>query len=390
MQKTEAVSWRKKLKAKQLGINAPLIFKTSHVQSPISQNLYDEAMISNAFLNDFNKDYFNLSFLTRSAAVRDLIRNNSTQEKGNAFCLQAQGHKVHGTFFDRGSSYLMIVTGGFSNNHEYMASFIKLFPHYDLVLFDLPGHGLDSAYPTSVMAKLGLAIVGVDLSVVSLGEKEANTISTVVDYFKMKRSYRTVVGVARCYSAPFFAQAAVQWQQNNASPLFDKLIIDSAFPSFDRMALNFPRLFCSKSNAPVWRHISLTWLVKTSFVALANLFLTTKLYDCLPISHYLSQLHNTDLFFIHSTRDVAISMEDFDSIWQQLGSIENKAVLFTHNKHALNHVKQKELFKCCCELFIESAWHNFSTTMIGIPKIETAPVDLADQQLRFPLHSLTK
>lgn len=314
--------------------------------------------MQHASLNADSGTYFNPRFLHNTPKVRELIRDASKPDYGIPFCLDGSDNPIHGTYFSRSSTHVVFLTGGFSNNHEYMAPFIKLFPDYDLVFFDLPGHGFDRAQPACIAGRLSDGIVGVDLSQVSLGEREARVIQRVVNHFKAQKYYKTVVALGRCYSVPFFAQAAADWQKDHEKPLFDKFIIDSAFPSFERMAQNFPRLFASRSNAPLWRDLSSAWPAKVCFVAIADCFLAARLCDCKPLAHYLNQLRDTDLLFIASEQDVAISLADFDEIWQGLPAITNKIAIFTHNKHAMTHFKQKELYKSLGQVFIEQSFEN--------------------------------
>lgn len=348
-------SYRLLVKEKKLIVPNTIVVKSTYEEFALPQTLLERAITTNAHLNTTNTTYFNLSFLRNTPAVRSFIR---TQEKGTPFTLEVP-FEIHGTFFNRTSKHLVIITGGFTNAHEYMAPFLKIFPNYDLVFFDLPGHGLDCPSATSYKGQLAQYILGVDVTSVTLGPKEVQVIKEVTNYFKTRAYYKTVSGIARCYSSPFFAQAAYEWETAHAHPLFDKLIIDSPFPSFAHFVPNFPALFCSRSNAPLLKHMSQSWLIKQGFTTLAEFFFVRPFSDCLPLAYYLKQLKNTDLLFIHSLQDVAISLNDFNEIWCELEHVENKVVLFTHNKHAMNHIKQKELYKYVGEQFIERPFSEF-------------------------------
>lgn len=361
----DALSWRKRLKKRKLEHPRSLIFKTDKNEYLLGSHFLDFCEVKNKHLNEYNDSYFNTHFLQQSHQVRHFIRNFTTDcDKGIPFELDLKKYKIHGTFVDRKSKYLVIITGGFTNAHEYMASYIKLLPNYDLVFFDLPGHGLDQVEPTTTSGRLSQYIIGVNMDNVTLGSREVETIQAVTSYFKARAYYKSVIGIARCYSAPFFAQASAFWQKKHVTPLFDKLLIDSAFPSFKHMTPNFPALFCSRSNAPLLRDISQTWLVKIGFVSIAEFFLSKPFSQCPPLAPFLASLNATDMFFIHSLKDIAISLEDFNAIWNSLDGVENKAVLFTYNKHAMNHIKQKELYKHISEQFIELPFNEFVSSLV--------------------------
>lgn len=359
----QAISWRLRFKAQKLERSDVLSIKFPGGKGVLDQAFYRQALAEHAALNAESDTYFNPRFLHNTAQVRALIRDTTQQDHGIPFCLDGVEGPIHGTFFNRSSVHIVFITGGFSNNHEYMASFIKVFPEYDLVFFDLPGHGFDRPQSSCMAGKLSDGIVGVDLTQITLGQKEAAVITHVVSHFKSLKYYKTAAAVGRCYSVPFFAQAAAEWQKDHEKPLFDKFIIDSAFPSFERMAQNFPRLFSSRSNAPLWRDLSSLWPTKIGFVSLANCFLPTRLSDCRPLAYYLNQLRDTDLLFIASRQDVAISMADFDEIWQGVPAVDNKIVVFTHTKHAMTHFKQKELYKALGQAFIEQSFDHFVSTI---------------------------
>ncbi len=315
-----------------------------------------------ADLNRFNSTFFNPRFLKKTPHVQRLLSRPCGQKKehGNRWKLQMNDSIIEGTFFDRSSEIVVFITGGFSNAHEYMAPFVKLFPDFDLVLFDLPGHG--SRHEQDHNSRLN-ALVNVDLSQITFGHSESAVIQQVVTHFLAKKKYSTVAAVGRCYSVPFFARAALEWQEHFGTPLFDKFILDSAFVSFARFIPHFPALYCSRYPAPVVRHVGGSWLIGQLFYVLTEYVLGTSFADFKPTYEYISQLTNTDLLFVHSKADIAIPMADFELLWSKLDHIKNKGALFTTNKHAMSHIRQKEIYKEIAERFISNDFTDFASSL---------------------------
>jgi len=355
-----AIAPRLKIKKRLLGSPGPVSIQIDGQEKALSEKTLKNAQTTNAYLNAYNTTYFNLPLLRNRQKIRRFLRkNNRYSEQGKPFCIETNNKKVYGTFFDRKSNYLAVISGGFTNCHEYMAPFVKLFPKYDLLFFDLPGHGLEQQQAVSLKGQLAQSILGLDLQSISLGNAEAETIIAVVKHFKEKKNYKKIAGAARCYSVPFFAQAGIDWEKENSQPLFNKLILDSPFSSFQEFIPHLPLLASSRSKAPLFRDLCKSWPVKTVFTKIAEYFLEVPLQECVPTGKLLKQLTATDMLFIHSKKDIAISNADFSLLWNELAGINNKCTLFTYNPHAMNHIKQKELYKFVTEQFIEQSFTDF-------------------------------
>ena len=202
---------RLKIKQRLLGKTGPATLDINGQQIIFSDATLKKMVESNEYLNKYNGTYFNVPMLKNPRKMRTFLRKKKKlgPDYGEPFCLEENGFKVHGTFFDRNSKYMAVVAGGFLNSHEYMAPFIKLFPNYDLLFFDLPGHGLEQGEATSTKGRIAQSLLGINFDVITFGDAEAQTIIAAVGHFKKKKKYTKVAGVARCYSVPFFAQAGV-------------------------------------------------------------------------------------------------------------------------------------------------------------------------------------
>lgn len=365
-------SYRARFRAKKLAQSPAIQFKIGRTKVAIQDAFVEQCVQQFAYLNSYNDSFFNVRFLKQHAQVRAFLTEQygATGDTPVYECIQQGDLAVHVTHFDRKSQYVLFICGGFTNAREYMAPYVKLFPDYDLVFFDLPGHGLEKQQANSYKGIMSDSLCGVNVEAITLGQAESRVIQAVADFYQRKKYYRKKCAIARCYSVPFFAQAALDWQQNHVTPLFDTLIIDSAFASFSSFVPNFPRLFCSALHSPFLNHMSQTWLVKKCFSLLAGYFLPVTVDSCPATATILNQLASIDMLFFHGSQDLAISMDDFESIWNGIPDVHRKAVIYTNNKHAMNHIKQKEMYAFVCRSFIESSFESFSSLMLSYQKTQ--------------------
>lgn len=352
------ISSRKKLVIRHYAEKPAPVIRFKNSQCVLSNAILKGALSQMSHLDSFNDTYFNPRFLKQTDRVRALFEESGPEETKPAY-ITVTG-QFSATYFDRGSDCLMVVAAGFTNHREYMAPFLKLFPTYDILLVELPGHGADVQGHVGYRSILAQKLLGVDIENIGLGADESTAISLATQHSKRLKTYRTTIGVSRCYSAPFFAQAAVSYYQDHQEKLFDKLVFDSPFTSFADFVPNFPKLWVGRSKAPIIKHIYGNKIIGNGFYYLAE-WITGKRFDeCPAMTSLLAQLSNTDILLIHSSTDVAISMDDFERIWASLSDHEHSCALITSNPHALNHIKQKELYSWVIQSFVEHSFDHFN------------------------------
>lgn len=356
------VSSRKKLVIRRHAQQPVPQIRLKNGHRPLSDEIHSNALRRMSYLNEFNDTYFNPRFLKQTDQVRALFDDHPSGKVPPRY-ISVPG-QFNATYFDRGSDCLMVVAAGFTNHREYMAPFLKLFPSYDILLVELPGHGIDARGNKGYRAKLGHTLLGVDIDDIALGEHESAAITNATCHLKQSKQYKTTVGVSRCYSAPFFAQAAVSFYQRNGQKLFDKLVFDSPFTSFAEFVPNFPKLWVGRSKAPIIKHMCANRFVGKGFYYLAQWITGKQFAECPAMTSLLSQLSHTDILLIHSRADVAISMDDFERIWSSLAEHDHSCALITSNPHALNHIKQKELYSSLIQTFIEHPFDQFTQKII--------------------------
>lgn len=299
-----------------------------------------------------------------SSFIKDRTKAMQKLEKlgGKNIVVSREGsQKIHCTFFDRKSDTLLVLGVGFPVVRQRMLPFVKLFPKYDLLLFDYPGIGSDhnigfSSYffPWRWKGLLSWAIAKVDFNVSSFGATEEKDVITVVDYFKKQKDYKNVFGLGLCFSSYTFAKAAAK-----RSDLFNKLILDGNWPSVERVVRTIaknPSLISSAENPrsplPCLTDCELfqSFIVKClEWVAWANIRTAS-------LKSYLSKVRCPVLFF-QCLGDCYCDKGEFAKIWDSVK--EDKIAVFTRNVHGRNHVWQAEGYKAISERFFDLSCDEF-------------------------------
>lgn len=268
---------------------------------------------------------------------------------------------VHCTFFDRNSDKLLILGSGFPVQRERMLPFVKLFPSYDLVLFDYRGIGADYQpdklsllYPWKWKGFISWVISKVDFNISGVGTLEEDDVIAVLDTCKQRKNYRQVFGLALCFSSYVFSRAAAK-----RPDLFDKLIFDGSWPSLERVAKSIvkePSLLCSVENphSPV-PCITQRQCVQSFVMGLLEWIAWVDLH-ALPTSFYFSKLR-CPVLFIQCLNDCYCNAEEFEKLWDVVET--PKAAVFTDNLHGRNHVWQAEACKEITNAFLDHSFNDF-------------------------------
>jgi len=304
-------------------------------------------------------------FLKKTKQVRDFLRQPRHFNGKNVETNTTDGEKINYTYFDRNSDTLLVI-GGALMNQERVASFVKMFSEYDVVIFNHRGVETKkgSVFNPSTWGYLvpsSCVSEGLNGKKVKLGQvEEKDVLAVVYDCWKRK-TYRKVYGLALCYSAPIFIKAAV-----TRPKLFDKLILDGCWVSIDSILYNFAKT-CGGKKASHWVHKILP-TNKDWFIS-AYLWLGEKLsrikyrsikFDFKP---FLREL-KIPVLLIHGTDDVFISEDELRTVWKNISSDEKALILTTYN-HIHNHLKRKELYKYWSDSFLELDYQDFLDSLRG-------------------------
>lgn len=306
---------------------------------------------------------FYTDFLKNRKRVRDFLQAPKIFDGKYTKTNTSDNEIIHYMHFDRGSDTLLVV-GGALLNMEKMASFVKMFTQYDLIIFNHRGIAYDDSSlfnPGTWPYWLSSTCVAQGLrgSKLRLGlEEEKDVFAVIYDIFK-KKSYAKIYGLALCYSAPIFIKAAV-----TRPGVFDKLILDGSWIYMQTMVDRFIEGWRAESklnwlynilpNDREWFQNMFTWLAEfVSGVKFRSLDV-----DFTP---YLKEL-DIPVLFIHSVNDSMVPTSEFEDIWAYVPSTQKAAVLTTY-EHIRNHLKRKELYKYLADSFFNNSFENFVKSM---------------------------
>lgn len=302
-----------------------------------------------------SKPFFTTAVIKEIARVRELIATppaNLSHYKGQELALKTEdSHTIHALYFNRNSDTLIVCAPGFGYHKEVMVPFVDLYPHYDVVIMDQRGHGLE-AKPQGVLDRCARASFGIVPSLITYGEKEILDVHQLVTTLRQNAAgrYTKVIGLGFCYSSLIFGKAAVQFPD-----LFDKLIVDGSITSLKKVFMRMQKkpLMLAHLRAG---GIGPSWLQDSTFFYSMLTTLQKHLFrgafdsDLVNVSN-LSKL-TIPVMFVHGHQDVMVSDSEFEKLWTATGSSE-KAALLTNNRHLINHLKDKELYHYVTTHFIE-------------------------------------
>jgi pimeloyl-ACP methyl ester carboxylesterase len=339
-------------------------FKTSAaynntVESPLDPRLESVAKYLHKNLNQ--SIFFDPNFIrSEPSKVREYqLQSKPAREfVGEEFEITTDdGERLGATFFDRGSDTLLVIGEGFTNERENLSSFVAMFPEVDVVLFDFRGHGYrpfalndTQTWPVNPLRWA----FGIDCKKVTFGQTEHNDVYAVVDGFKRIKQHRTgkaykqVCGLAVCYSAFIFLKSLSVFPG-----LFDKLILDGCWLSlplyFDKVKRDM-KTICDPQAGGWSDH----WFfsnprVRDTVGYIAENYVLN-LSD-ISLLDFTPKIKNTPLLFFYGKDDYMVKRNEFEQLWNSLDT--EKTVIVTSNPHVRNHLKQKELYKLICDLFLE-------------------------------------
>jgi hypothetical protein len=305
----------------------------------------------NLMLN--NSIFFDPEFISNTKAVRayHLKPKPFKHNIGRILeCIAEDGNIIPCTYFDRESDRLLVVGGGFTNNREVMSPFIDMFPNHDVIIFDYRGHGFRENEWEFSPTKF---LFNANCSKVRLGDTEDRDVIAVIETIKNKKKYKQINGLGICYSALIFAKAAAKKQKNNEK-LFDHLILDGCWLSLENFTEKLaqdPKRICSPQNGG-WKNnclIKKLWLQKLFLILAQELFHTQ--LNQVSVLDYLPNIKDTAILFFHGKDDLVINRHEFEIMWNNT-KVKEKTAIITSNPHVRNHLKQKELYKLICDLFL--------------------------------------
>ncbi|MBS1988775.1 hypothetical protein JST56_07370 [Candidatus Dependentiae bacterium] len=355
---------KKFLKQKSISLILLIVFLPQLLQAQFSVLTHNqEAVIAPEVIQRMQQEY---SYLNQEPTARcfssDFLRNKEQlcaawDQEPNSHAGRVttdDGTSIPYTYFDRSSDKLIVVGPGLPVPQQKMISYLKLFPDYDIITFDYRGQGFHVSHPYPVQPSkwfgtLLYQLFMFDLQITKLGLAEAQEVCAVVDQARIFKDYKKVFGVAQCYSAPIFVQAAYQ-----QPGLFDKLILDGCWPSLTsvvRKIAQYPSLTCTTHNPRSW----VPWLTQQEWFQdfvqkLTGFVAGVELDKALSLEEMLQKL-DTPILFFQGREDVYCSLETFYAIFQK--SSQSSIAILTDLPHGRNYLWGKEVFAAVSNAFFE-------------------------------------
>lgn len=311
----------------------------------IKKKYADVGHIKNEQGHEQVKELFKTRVLKNSRQVASYIQNpplshaHCKAEKKEIICDATHTASVY--YFDRKSDVLLVAAPGFGFGKEVMAVFAEMFPTYDLLLLEHRGHGL-SAMPQTMVDRSAQRFFGVVPSLITWGNKEIDDLQKIVTSIKQER-HRNVLGLAFCYSSLIFTYA-----QKKYPKLFTHMALDGAILS---LVETFERIGKEKGllsqvfgdTSLVMSLPSIESMVASSMIALVQAAKPVNLRN----DHSFSAIKVPTLIW-WGRQDGLVPASDFESLWKSV-SVKYKMAVMTHNRHLVNHLKEKELYRWSIE-----------------------------------------
>jgi hypothetical protein len=274
---------------------------------------------------------------------------------------------VQCTFLDRNSDTLLVIGTGFPVPRERMLPFVKIFPAYDIMLFDYRGIGSDHELgPSSLLPWKWKGIASwygfnVDINVSGLGTVEEKDVIALVNESKQLKAYKHVYGLGQCFSSYVFAKALCLEPE-----LFEKVIFDGSWPSLQRVIktiIKNPSLLCEVKNprSPM-ACLTSQECFQDCIQKLVEWGMWIDVKTARPMAHFLPHIQCPILFF-QSLDDCYCNAQEFNTLWESTTS--DKVAVFTHNLHGRNHTWQPEAYKEIATMFFDSKLDVFCGLLSG-------------------------
>ena len=258
--------------------------------------------------------------------------------------------------YENDSPNLIVLALGKGANIKDTERFVRaLCPMYSVVTFNYEWHDFSSVQWGKTPFQIGKAFF-------DHNHEEVVAVVKFVRDLKAKgqAKFEQVIGLGECYSTLTFARAqAISCQKNE--PLFDKLILDSAFYSVKACAeaiIKDPWLMYDnfEGGCPSWiQAICGHWMILTPSTTVLGLFLPDA-----SVEQYLKEIRETPILFIRGQNDTFVLPQYFELLW---GAVQHKkkAVFFTPFNHSnsFERKKARKQYLCVIDKFINNDFDRF-------------------------------
>ena len=297
---------------------------------------------------EHQKELFTTSFFKQYEKVRSFIAAPPEYALHcKADCIEIkcdERERAEVYFFDRSSDTLLVASPGFGFAKEVMTSFVEMFPKYDVLLLEQRGHGA-SVLPETKTDQLICSLFNIVPSLITWGKKESHDLNKIVTTIRKKR-HKKVVGLGFCYSSLIFSQAQKEYPDLFTHLVFDGAILSLAgtFKRIKKETMLVNQIFPLAGRCNFMPGFDL--LMKKGIDHLVSLAEGSTLYNDISFSEL-----RIPVLLWYGKKDLLVLSDDFELLWDAL-SVEYKVAVMTENRHLVNHLKEKELYRWSIELFL--------------------------------------
>ena len=293
-------------------------------EMPIADEIATAIIEQNKGLNDH--DHFVPALIKDAQFQRKALSQENTQP---VTLHTADGVTIDALFIDRSSDHVLIVGQGCHAAKEKLIPFLKLFTHYDLLIFDYRWLAWQRSWfslPRILYRTLTKYFI-----------ESQQDIIAAVHFLRDKKKYTSINGLGLCYSGMLFCSAQAESLKMDNKPLFDKLIIDSALYSMKQLTQVVVEDPClcfdnKKGGAPaivtgILSSRPIRWLT----TAAGNCILGS-MFSRLKITDAIADLGQTPLLLIHARGDKLVPLDYF---WQMYDATNKSSPLHIYFRQSI-------------------------------------------------------
>lgn len=310
-------------------------------------------------LIEAHKDtFFSRDFLKNPARVREAL-STSADERIEQVSFTVDDVPVGATFFNRGSSTLVVIVGGFAVPRESLTSAVKLLEGYDLLFCDFPGHGPDRRPATTIVGRLTDTIgswvaAGFNRDDMTYADRESKCIDSAIKLVTERKSYTKIVGAGFCYGAYFLVKLHRE-QRSRGERGFNALWLDGLWHSIASVADHYLYFqFVRLSDSALTSILADSYPARCLSYGLTRAVVGKDLAQFPPVMAFFKDLGECEVVLVKAHRDVLVPDEDFAQITAALKASGVRALIWeAPGYHARVHINHKELYAHCAHAFID-------------------------------------
>ncbi len=358
---------------------------------PLDPNIETVAKQVNSHLNN---PLFHTKFVLKPGAVRSYLMDKHCGQGIKQTCETEDGETIEYTYFNRNSDKLLVIGPGFTNPREFMAPFVGMFD-CDIVIFDYRGHGYKPTKwynPLTWKFNPAKIFFSIDGRKVKMGEVEHNDVIAVVEAVRKQKEYTQVTGLGICFSALIFIKAQsvyanLDCKEKTQTNLFDKIMCDGTWLSLTNQIERIKGDLKLMPN-PQYGGWSKKWPVGepwfSKLVQVTVEFVSRVPFGKLDVN-ILDYIPSVDipLLFFHGKDDKFVPLDEFQFTWNHAVQAKQKVAFITSNPHVRSHLKQKELYKLLCDLFMELEFEDLLDCLQHPEKLVAYELEKYQKKLAF-------